>query len=55
MHSRVLATSTMIVLGAAHALAQHTQFNARQIATEAMDIASKVCIYTNNSITVEEL
>ncbi len=30
-------------------------FPARQIAEEAMKIAGKICIYTNDKITIEEL
>ncbi|MGB6475977.1 MAG: ATP-dependent protease subunit HslV [Candidatus Sulfotelmatobacter sp.] len=40
---------------AAQALAHHTQLNARQIAEEAMKIAGKMCIYTNDNVTIEEL
>ena len=40
---------------AAQALAQHTQLSAREIAQEAMKIAGKMCIYTNDSVTFEEL
>ncbi len=40
---------------AAQALADHTQLSARQIAEEAMKIAGKMCIYTNDKVTVEEL
>jgi ATP-dependent HslUV protease subunit HslV len=40
---------------AAQALAEHTQLPARQIAEEAMKIAGKMCIYTNDEVTVEEL
>src|ERR1700690_1743595 len=40
---------------AAQGLAQHTQLSARQIAEEAMKIASRMCIYTNDRITIEEL
>jgi ATP-dependent HslUV protease, peptidase subunit HslV len=40
---------------AAQALAEHTQLNARQIAEEAMKIAGKMCIYTNDRVTIEEL
>jgi ATP-dependent HslUV protease, peptidase subunit HslV len=40
---------------AATALFEHTQLSARQIAEEAMKIAGKVCIYTNDKITIEEL
>jgi len=40
---------------AAQALAEHTELGARQIAEEAMKIASKMCIYTNERVTIEEL
>jgi ATP-dependent HslUV protease subunit HslV len=40
---------------AAQALAEHTQLSAREIAEEAMKIAGKMCIYTNDRITIEEL
>lgn len=40
---------------AAQALIAHTQLPARQIAEEAMKIAGKMCIYTNENITIEEL
>src|SRR6266508_634932 len=40
---------------AAKALAEHTQLSARQIAEEAMKIAGKICIYTNDKVTIEEL
>ena len=40
---------------AARALAEHTTLSARQIAEEAMKIAGKICIYTNDIFTIEEL
>jgi ATP-dependent HslUV protease, peptidase subunit HslV len=40
---------------AAQALAEHTQLSARQIAEEAMKIAGRICIYTNDKVTIEEL
>ena len=40
---------------AAQALADHTKLEPRQIAEEAMKIASRMCIYTNDRITIEEL
>ena len=42
-------------LSAARALVKHSDLSAREIVTEAMQIASEVCIYTNAQITVEEL
>src|SRR6201991_4172172 len=40
---------------AAQALFEHTQLSSRQIAEEAMKIAGKMCIYTNDRVTIEEL
>jgi ATP-dependent HslUV protease, peptidase subunit HslV len=40
---------------AAEALSAHTKLSAREIASEAMKIAGKMCIYTNESFTIEEL
>ncbi len=40
---------------AAQALAEHTELSARAIAEEAMKIAGKMCIYTNDKVTIEEL
>lgn len=37
------------------ALTSETTLSAREIAKKSLEIASKICIYTNNSITVEEV
>ena len=42
-------------LAAAEALIQHTNLPARKVAEEAMRIAGKMCIYTNDKVTIEEL
>jgi len=42
-------------LAAAKALAQHTNLDARAIAEQAMHIASAICIYSNDNLTVEVL
>ncbi len=42
-------------LAAARALARHTSLDARTIAEQAMKIAAGICIYTNESVTIEEL
>ena len=42
-------------LAAAKALAENTDLPARKIAEEAMKIAGKICIYTNDTFTIEEL
>lgn len=40
---------------AAKALIEHTSLEPKKIAEEAMKITSKICIYTNELITIEEL
>ncbi len=42
-------------LAAARALVQHSALETRAIAENAMKIASEICIYTNSTITIEEL
>jgi ATP-dependent HslUV protease subunit HslV len=42
-------------LAAARALNKYTDLSAREIVQEAMQIAAKICIYTNDSISLEEL
>jgi len=42
-------------LAAARALMRHTSLDAPTLAKEAMRIASEICIYTNDQISVEEL
>ncbi len=40
---------------AATALLRNTKMNARAIAEQSMQIAAKICIYTNDNVTYEEL
>jgi len=42
-------------LAAARALLKYANLSAREIAEESMHIAGKICIFTNESITIEEL
>ncbi|MEN1941403.1 ATP-dependent protease subunit HslV [Luteimonas sp. MJ246] len=42
-------------LSAARALLAHTQMDASAVATEALNIAGDICIYTNRNVVVEEL
>lgn len=42
-------------LAAARALVRHAGMSAREVALEALKIASEICIYTNDQIKVEEL
>jgi ATP-dependent HslUV protease subunit HslV len=40
---------------AAKALARHSDLDARSIAEQAMAIAAEICVYTNTSVSIEEL
>ena len=42
-------------LAAARALEKYTELSAREIVEEAMRIAGKICIYTNDNVSIEEL
>lgn len=42
-------------VSAATALLRNTKMTARQIVEQSMQIAGKICIYTNDQITIEEL
>ncbi len=42
-------------LAAARALVQNTELTAEEIAVKALEIASSICVYTNDHITVETL
>ncbi|MBL1277587.1 MAG: ATP-dependent protease subunit HslV [Ectothiorhodospiraceae bacterium] len=40
---------------AARALMQNTDLNARDVCEKALKIASEICVYTNDTFTIEEL
>jgi len=40
---------------AARALLDHSQLSAREIVDNALSIASSICIYTNDNVSIEEL
>jgi len=42
-------------VAAARALARHTQIDAHVIAEVAMGIAAEICVYTNSTLTIEEI
>ena len=42
-------------LAASRALLRNSALSARQIAIEAMKIASEICIYTNSNLVIEEI
>jgi len=50
-----VGSGSMYALSAARALMKHTELSASEIATEALQIAGEICIYTNGEIVLEEL
>ena len=42
-------------MAAARALAKHSSLGARAIVEQSMAIAADICVYTNNTVTLEEL
>ena len=42
-------------LSAARALYENTDLSAKEIVEKAMKIAGDICIYTNHSLTIEEI
>lgn len=42
-------------LASARALLKHTKLSAKEIAQEAMRLASEICIFTNENFSIEEL
>jgi ATP-dependent HslUV protease subunit HslV len=50
-----IGSGGMYALSAARALLAHTDLDAKTIATEALNIAGDVCIYTNRNIVCEVL
>ena len=50
-----IGSGGMYALSAARALYRNTDMEARDIVVRAMEIASEICVYTNNNLPVEEL
>lgn len=50
-----IGSGSVAAQAAAMALMKHSSLNAREIAEETMQIAASLCVYTNDSITIEEL
>ncbi len=50
-----IGSGGMYALAAARALAKHSKLGTKELALEAMRIASEICIFTNENFTVEEL
>ncbi len=50
-----IGSGGMYALAAARALKNNTELSAAEIAEKAIRIASEICVYTNDNITVEEV
>jgi ATP-dependent HslUV protease subunit HslV len=50
-----IGSGAAYALAAARALVKHTELPAREIAAESLRLASEICIYTNDRITVVTL
>ncbi len=50
-----IGSGSIAAQAAATALMKHSELDAKEIAEETMQIAASLCIYTNDSITIEEL
>jgi len=50
-----IGSGGMFAKAAAQALVENTKLPAREIVEKAMIIAARICIYTNENITYEEL
>ena len=50
-----IGSGSQYARAAARALLQKTTLTAREIVEESMTIAADICIYTNNTLTIEEL
>lgn len=50
-----IGSGGIYALAAARALLKNSRLAAKELALEAMRIASEICIYTNSNFTVEEL
>lgn len=50
-----IGSGGMFALAAAKALKENTELSAAEIAQKALLIASRICVYTNDNITMEEV
>ncbi len=50
-----IGSGSVAALAATKALYNKTKLSAKEIVEEAMGIAASICVYTNDSLTVEEL
>jgi ATP-dependent HslUV protease, peptidase subunit HslV len=54
-NTAAIGSGGVMALAAARAMLAHTSMSAEEIAREAISIAAKICVHTNDNITVEVL
>jgi ATP-dependent HslUV protease subunit HslV len=50
-----IGSGGVYALAAARAMMKHTKLQLKELALEAMRIASEICIFTNANFSIEEL
>lgn len=50
-----IGSGGMYALSAARAMNKHSNLNSKEIVEESLKIASEICIFTNDHLTIEEL
>ncbi|MDO8461822.1 MAG: ATP-dependent protease subunit HslV [Deltaproteobacteria bacterium] len=50
-----IGSGGMYAMAAARSLLRHTKLSAREIAEESLKIASEICVFTNDQLTVKEI
>ena len=50
-----IGSGSLYAMASARALMENTELDALEIAKKSMKIASDMCVYTNNNLTIEEL
>lgn len=50
-----IGSGGMYAMAAARSLLRHTKLGAREIAEESLKIASEICVFTNDQLTVKEI
>lgn len=50
-----IGSGSLYAMASARALMENTDLDAMEIAKKSMKIASDMCVYTNNNLTIEEL
>ena len=55
LHIATIGSGGRFALAAATALMENTELSAREIVQRSMKIAADICIYSNQSVVIEEI